>query len=268
NLRRETSPHRVFCDSPLYQELQQVIRSPRLAADARHLEAAERLAVHQGPRDLAVDVQVADAELALDALDVLRAAGIQPARQRVRGAVGDLECLVQVGGPQDGQHGAEDLLLGDDRRRLHVGENVRGDEGPLLFQRPQLAGVNQPALVLTLGDVIADALAGLAVDDRADSRARVVRWGHLHAPRHLDEAFEEGVVQSADHDDARAGRALLPGVAEGAVGHAVYRFVQVGVVVHDDGVLAAQLSDDALDVILPRGLRGGLAVDEQADVAR
>src|SRR5438128_1091896 len=47
-----------------------------------------------------------------------------------------------------------------------------------------------------------------------------------------------------------------------------WAMVQVGVVVHDDGVLAAQLGDDALDVVLPRRLRGGLAVDEQADVAR
>ena len=56
------------------QELQEIIRAPRLGADAGHLEAAEGLAMDQRSRDLAIDVQIADAKLRFDAANVLRAA--------------------------------------------------------------------------------------------------------------------------------------------------------------------------------------------------
>ena len=45
----EAAPHRVLGDHPRQDELQQVIRPARLRADARQLEPAERLAVHQRP---------------------------------------------------------------------------------------------------------------------------------------------------------------------------------------------------------------------------
>ena len=57
-------------------------------------------------------------------------------------------------------------------------------------------------------------------------------------------------------------------VAEGAGDDAVDRFVEVGVVVDDDGVLAAQLGDQLLDVRLPRRELGGLAIEQHADAAR
>ena len=77
-LRREPPAHRVLGDAAGQQKLEQVIRAAGLGADARELEAAERLAVDQGPGDPAVDVQIADAELALDSLDVRRAARVRP----------------------------------------------------------------------------------------------------------------------------------------------------------------------------------------------
>src|SRR5262249_11406657 len=101
---REAAAHGIFCDSPGEQELQQVIRAARLGADARKLEPAERLSVYEGARDLAVDVQVADTELPLDAGDVVRAARVQSAREGVGSAVGDLQGVLQVTRPQYGQH--------------------------------------------------------------------------------------------------------------------------------------------------------------------
>ena len=44
-----------------------------------------------------------------------------------------------------------------------------------------------------------------------------------------------------------------------------HRFVEIGVVVDDDGVLAAHLADDALHMVLPGPMRGGFADDRQAD---
>ena len=57
-------------------------------------------------------------------------------------------------------------------------------------------------------------------------------------------------------------------IAEGAVDHADDRLVEVGIVVDHDRVLAPHLGDHALEVILARLDHGGLAVDQQADVAR
>jgi hydroxymethylpyrimidine pyrophosphatase-like HAD family hydrolase len=92
----EAAAERVLRDRPRQHELEQIVRPACLRADARQLEAAERLAVHQRPRDLAIDVQVADAELALHPRDVLRAARVQAARQRVFRSVGDLQSVRQV----------------------------------------------------------------------------------------------------------------------------------------------------------------------------
>src|SRR5437870_3322557 len=67
---REPAAHGIFSNSPRQHKLQQVIRPARFRADAGHLEAAERLALDQGAGDLAVDIEIADAEVALDAADV------------------------------------------------------------------------------------------------------------------------------------------------------------------------------------------------------
>ena len=94
--RREPAPHRVLRDRSRQHELQQIIRPARLRADARQLEAAERLAIDQRAGDLAVDVKVADAEAPLDGLDVARAAREEAARQRVLRAVGDFQGMLQI----------------------------------------------------------------------------------------------------------------------------------------------------------------------------
>src|SRR5215472_1364879 len=66
NIRREAAPECIFRDSARQDELQQVIGSARLGADARHLEAAERLAIRQRAGDFAIDVEIADTKLTLD----------------------------------------------------------------------------------------------------------------------------------------------------------------------------------------------------------
>ena len=102
---------------------------------------------------------------------------------------------------------------------------------------------------------------GLVVDDGADGAAGVLGRRDLEAARRLDQPRQEGVVQRRRHDHAAARRTFLAGVAEGAGDDAMNRLVQVGVVVDDDGVFAAHLGDDALDVVLPRPHFGGLAID-------
>src|SRR6516162_9099185 len=77
-IRGEAAPHGIFCDNPRYDELTQIIRAAGFGTDAGQLEPAERLAGDQGAGDLAIDVQIADAEFALDSANVVGAARINP----------------------------------------------------------------------------------------------------------------------------------------------------------------------------------------------
>ena len=76
------------------------------------------------------------------------------------------------------------------------------------------------------------------------------------------------VVDALVDDGARAGRALLALEAECRLGHAFDGGVEIGVGIHDDGVLAAHFEDRALDPDLAGSLRGRALVDVQADFAR
>ena len=83
----------------------------------RQLEAAERLAVDQRAGDLAVDVQVADAELA--ASRVAMFSGLREKRPPVSAYCVPLaisSACVQVARLDHRQHRAEDLFLGDASR--------------------------------------------------------------------------------------------------------------------------------------------------------
>ena len=51
--------------------------------------------------------------------------------------------------------------------------------------------------------------------------------------------IKEGVVDGVEKDEARAGRAFLALVAEGGTDDRGGGFVEVGVIIEDDGVLAA-----------------------------
>src|SRR2546421_530538 len=77
------------------------------------------------------------------------------------------------------------------------------------------------------------------IDERPDRAARVLGGSDRHAARRLDQPGQKRVVNRLEHDGAGAGRALLTRVAEGAGGDTDHRFVQVGVAIDNDGVLAA-----------------------------
>ena len=79
------------------------------------------------------------------------------------------------------------------------------------------------------------------------------------------QASDDGVVGAVDDDQPRRGRALLAGVPEGRVGRGGDGLIRVGVVVDDEGVLAAQLADDLLDVALPGLGDGGDLVEVEPD---
>src|SRR5215467_2997444 len=94
----------VFGDCPWDHELEQVVAAARLAADARHLEAAEGLATYQCAGDRPVEIEIPDQEFALGTFERRRAAAIDAAGQSVFRAVGDAKGLAQVARPNDGEH--------------------------------------------------------------------------------------------------------------------------------------------------------------------
>jgi hypothetical protein len=68
------------------------------------------------------------------------------------------------------------------------------------------------------------------------------------SPRRLQGARRTCRRPGIDHDRARTRRTLLPRVPERALHNAAHGLVEVGVVVDNDGILAAHLAHDALDL--------------------
>ena len=71
------------------REEEEVVAAAGLGVGARHVEAAERVDADQRAGALAVEVEVADEELALAALELLAVARVDGAGQAVLGVVGD-----------------------------------------------------------------------------------------------------------------------------------------------------------------------------------
>src|SRR3954451_12944482 len=84
----EASSHRVFGDGSWPAELGEVVGAAGLGAEAGEFVAAEGLAFDEGAGDLAVEVEVADAELAPDAVEGGGGAGEAAAGEGVFGVVG------------------------------------------------------------------------------------------------------------------------------------------------------------------------------------
>jgi hypothetical protein len=97
---------------------------------------------------------------------------------------------------------------------------------------------------------------------------RIVGGSHPHGFDPGLEFLEERVVYLLVHDGSRAGRAFLPLVAECGNGDTLDSFVQVGIGIHDNRVLAAHLCDHALDPALSFLMPGRQFVDTQPHIAR
>ena len=90
-------------------------------------------------------------------------------------------------------------------------------------------------------DVAEVLLELLLADRRPDLRLRIERVADPQRPRLLGQRFDEAVVNAFGDDDPRRRRAALAGGEECAVDGARDRAVEVGVVEHDERVLAAHL---------------------------
>ena len=84
----------------------------------------------------------------------------------------------------------------------------------------------------------------------------------------LDQPVQEAIVIFAQHDQPRERRAFLALETEGRVERGGHRLVLIGVVIDDEGVLAAHFADDFFQVGLAGPRLAGRLPDAQADLLR
>src|ERR1043165_6950240 len=235
-----SSPH-VLNDSPLLrlrvagadflggdfglEEEGEIVAPAGLRVRAAHVEAAEGVRADERACALAVEVEVADVELAARALQLLAVVRVDRAGQAVLRVVGDAERVVEVVRADAGEDGAEDFFLLDAVAGLHVGDDGRLDEEALLAVAAA-SRHDAPAVRFALLDVVVDGLEGFLVDDGAHRRRLLGRVADQELRRALDDALDDWVVAISDDDCARAGRALLPLEAEGGGDDARRRVVE------------------------------------------
>src|ERR671933_1975035 len=141
-------------------------------------------------------------------------ARVDAAREAVGVVVGDVEGILEVAGPYDGEDGAEDLLLRHPGPRVDL-EEGRGDEVALgrisrvLAQKPL-------SLFLARIYVARDLLELRLAYDGAHRDVHVLGGTDLESLRLLDDLVQHLVVDVGVQDGAGGGAALLPGVAVGA----------------------------------------------------
>src|SRR5215469_500694 len=80
---------------------------------------------HDRTRALAIDVQIADVELTLGILDLVRRQRISRTRESELGVVGDFDTVLEVARLDDGEHRAEDLFLRNGRFGTYIRDDGR-----------------------------------------------------------------------------------------------------------------------------------------------
>src|SRR5215218_2943823 len=221
---------------------------PRLPVPvAGVLPAAERQ-VRLGASRARVDVHDPGFEVAHRAkggVDVLR---VHRRREPVLHLVRGRHRLVVAVDRDDGQHGTEDLLLGDRRHRLHAVEDRRGEEVAVIELAAGRPAAARHELALGPADprIPLDLVGRGRVDERTDVHGLVEPGAEAEAGGAGLEATDELVRDGAIDDHAAARGAALPAGPERGPQDSLRREVEVGVAEHDDGVLAAELQAQAL----------------------
>ena len=183
-------------DRLLLREEIQVLAAAGLGVRAGHVEAAEGVHADERARALAVQVEVADEELALAAQRAARgraSRGRPSGRTRVSLATAMpssklLTLRTASTGPKISSQARR-------ARRLDAVHDRRHDEVALL--RPGLAAGDDPAFLLADRDVLEDLLLRARVDDGADGVLRVAHVADREGLRLRDDALEQVLVHAS-----------------------------------------------------------------------
>ena len=215
------------------RKLVEVVGAAGLGADAAHAVAAEGLAADDRAGDVAVEVDVAGPQLGGRPLEVHRRAREAPGGEGVVGAVGQLDGVVEVAGPQHGEHRAEDLLAWRSARAGSSTSTMVGPTNQPVSGTSSRASSTRPCDGRRL-DVAAHARRGRRRRSPGPpARPAVAGWPTSSSAAAAHQPGDDRVVGAVEHDQPRGGRALLAGVAEGRVGRGRHGLVGVGVVVDD-----------------------------------
>src|SRR5215469_3022712 len=216
---------------------------------------------------LAVDVQVADVEVADGTLDLVARTGVNSARESELGVVCDIESLIKAMSFNHGEYRPENLFLLEFRLWSDIGDHGGPDEITFTGFGGPLAAGNEASIFLALLDVSQDSLHRAFVDHR--SQVRIV--GGISDFQLLDSGFQllqKLVVDAVIDDGPGAGRTLLSLEPERGGSDAFNRGVDVSVSIDDDRIFPAHFENRALDPELAWSLIRADLIDMQADFAR
>src|SRR5436305_9404541 len=216
---------------------------PALSAEAGLLVAAERRARVEPVEGVRPDDAGAEPlRHPEDTRSLLRPdAGAQPVRRVVR----LLQCLLGSAEGEDGEDGAEDLLLGDPVALCDVREDGRHE--PVALLRKSAGGlVDLGALFDAGSDELPDLLELGGGVDRADVGVLVERVADAQRREAALELCDQRLVDGLLDEEARAGAADMSLVEVDPVDDPFDRLVQRGVVEDDVRGLAAELERELL----------------------
>src|SRR3954451_4341009 len=173
--------------------------------------------------------------------------------------------MIEVFGLGNGKDGSEDLFLKDAGFGVYIGNNGGLNEVTLAFWG--LATRQQTAFGFSGLDVLQNRFLRPLIYHRAHVVPSILRRPDTQSLRPSAQLLDKLVVDRFIDDGPRASRTFLPAVAKRGVDHTLDSLVDIGLPVHNDGVLATHFRYDPFDPELPfRGL-GGEFIDMQAHVA-
>ena len=226
-------------------DLRDVVRSTGLGAgaDGRRLPAAERLALHDRPGDVPVDVRVAHLDALQPVVDLGLVERVQTAREAERDGVLQVDRLVERLDAHDAEHRPEALGGVEPRAGGDAVLHARGPQPALVVELP---GRDEPRLPRVERGQRPQQLARRGLGERADGGAEVGRRPDAQGRDGVGELAAQavGATRGADEDRERRGRALLPGVPEGAAHQVGDGEVHVRGRRDDQRVLAGRLGED------------------------
>ena len=203
-----------------------------------------------------VDEGHAVAKLLSDLTGRIQVGAPHGAGEAVVGIVRDLDGLRCVLSAVHDSHGPEDLVAANVRLRVHVDQQSRLHEGAVAVDGLTTDADGGLTVLLRLGEALDDLVAGTDGGQRTDIGVLVVECADLHLADALLQRFDGAVVELVHDDQALRGVAGLAGVVHADLGELLQHPVQVLIVEHDEGVVAAQLQQGLL-VVLAGGLRHG-----------